>query len=203
VPPRRKHRHGRATLAPCRSIDWCPDCPYREFARPSGPAAIPQAHIVLVGEAPGADEITKGLPFVGRGRHRSAVARPRQGRTARAGRLRGQPRSPAARTGRTGRRIASRPGTPSLPVIDDWRERSDVPAAVIVAPRGDRRRSPHWAAGVSPVTKEHGAELLTGWGRVVPDASPRLRPPPRAERARVSDAHRGPRAREAHRVIIG
>jgi DNA polymerase len=46
-------------------VDWCPNCPYREFGRAIGTRGDPASHIVLVGEAPGATEIVEGEPFRG------------------------------------------------------------------------------------------------------------------------------------------
>ena len=46
-------------------IDNCLDCPYR-FGAAIGPRGNPASPIVLVGEAPGAQEIIEGEPFRGR-----------------------------------------------------------------------------------------------------------------------------------------
>jgi uracil-DNA glycosylase family 4 len=47
------------------TIDHCPGCPYREFGPAVGPRGDPASRIVLVGEAPGREEIKAGRPFVG------------------------------------------------------------------------------------------------------------------------------------------
>ena len=47
-------------------IDWCPGCPYRDFGKAISPRGDPASRIVLVGEAPGKNEVDKGMPFVGR-----------------------------------------------------------------------------------------------------------------------------------------
>ena len=44
-------------------IDTCAGCPYRGLA--IGSRGNPASRIVLVGEAPGANEIDEGMPFVG------------------------------------------------------------------------------------------------------------------------------------------
>jgi DNA polymerase len=47
------------------TIDHCLGCPYR-FGAAIGPRGNPASRIVLVGEAPGAQEIIEGEPFRGR-----------------------------------------------------------------------------------------------------------------------------------------
>jgi DNA polymerase len=47
------------------TIDHCTGCPYREFGPAIGTRGDPASRIVIVGEAPGATEITKGEPFRG------------------------------------------------------------------------------------------------------------------------------------------
>ena len=46
-------------------VDHCPDCPYREFGPAIGTRGEPSSRIVLVGEAPGRQEIEAEKPFVG------------------------------------------------------------------------------------------------------------------------------------------
>jgi uracil-DNA glycosylase family 4 len=48
------------------TIDRCLDCPYRAFGPAIGTRGHPASPIVIVGEAPGANEIEQGRPFVGR-----------------------------------------------------------------------------------------------------------------------------------------
>lgn len=151
-------------------IDWCPDCPYREFGPAIGTRGDPASHIVLVGEAPGADEITKGLPFVGRAG--TEVLWPA---LAKAG-LHEQDVFVA-------NSVACRPYRPNRP--KDRKPSGDAilachrrlareigrPRAVIVALGATAVEALTGRRGF-PVTKEHGAELLTGWGRVVPTLHP-------------------------------
>lgn len=46
-------------------VDHCPDCPYREFGPAVGTRGERSSRIVLVGEAPGRQEIEAEKPFVG------------------------------------------------------------------------------------------------------------------------------------------
>jgi uracil-DNA glycosylase family 4 len=55
----------RAYPAAMTTVDHCPDCPYREFGPAVGTRGDPSSRIVLVGEAPGRQEITAQKPFVG------------------------------------------------------------------------------------------------------------------------------------------
>jgi DNA polymerase len=48
-----------------KTLDNCPDCPYRKYGPAIGSRGDAASPIVLVGEAPGEKEIEKGLPFVG------------------------------------------------------------------------------------------------------------------------------------------
>ena len=48
------------------TVDWCPGCPNREFGPAVGTRGDAASPMVLVGEAPGKNEVDKGLPFVGR-----------------------------------------------------------------------------------------------------------------------------------------
>jgi DNA polymerase len=45
--------------------DHCPGCPYREFGPAIGSGGDPAGRVVIVGEAPGKQEIIQGRPFVG------------------------------------------------------------------------------------------------------------------------------------------
>ena len=47
-------------------MEHCPGCPYREHGPAIGPRGDPASRIVIVGEAPGGNEIVAGRPFVGR-----------------------------------------------------------------------------------------------------------------------------------------
>jgi DNA polymerase len=51
----------------CRmtGIEHCPGCPYREFGPAVGSRGDPAGRVVIVGEAPGKQEILQGRPFVG------------------------------------------------------------------------------------------------------------------------------------------
>ncbi|MGD0019955.1 MAG: uracil-DNA glycosylase [Candidatus Limnocylindrales bacterium] len=46
-------------------IEHCPGCPYREFGPAIGSRGNPASRVVIVGEAPGKQEIIQGRPFVG------------------------------------------------------------------------------------------------------------------------------------------
>jgi uracil-DNA glycosylase len=46
-------------------IEHCPECPYREFGPAIGSRGNPAGRVVIVGEAPGKQEILQGQPFVG------------------------------------------------------------------------------------------------------------------------------------------
>jgi uracil-DNA glycosylase len=46
-------------------IEHCPGCPYREFGPAIGSRGDPAGRVVIVGEAPGKQEILQGRPFVG------------------------------------------------------------------------------------------------------------------------------------------
>jgi DNA polymerase len=47
------------------TIDHCAGCPYLNGGPAIGPSGDPVSRIVLVGEAPGRDEIKNGEPFIG------------------------------------------------------------------------------------------------------------------------------------------
>ena len=145
-------------------IDWCPDCPYREFGPAIGTRGDPASHIVLVGEAPGADEITKGLPFVGRAG--TEVLWPA---LAKAG-LHEQDVFDLKRD-LFGRLDELAPGDAILACHRRLAREIGRPRAVIVALGATAVEALTGRRGF-PVTKEHGAELLTGWGRVVPTLHP-------------------------------
>ena len=50
---------------PVHSVSHCQACPYRAYGPAIGPRGDPASRIVIVGEAPGAQEIEQGRPFVG------------------------------------------------------------------------------------------------------------------------------------------
>jgi DNA polymerase len=153
------------------TIDWCPDCPYREFGPAIGTRGDPASPIVLVGEAPGADEIIKGLPFVGRagtevlwpalaevGLHEQDVFVVNSVACRPFNTVRPKDRKASAKAildchGRLARQIGR-------------------PRAVIVALGVTAVQAVTGQRGFRVTKKEQGAELQSDWGTVVPTLHP-------------------------------
>ena len=102
VPPPRRY----AAVMP--TVDWCPVCPYREFGEAIGTRGDATSRIVLVGEAPGTNEIDKGLPFVGRAGRR-CYGRPSPRSDCTSGTSSSSTRWPAVRVTRSSRSAHHRP----------------------------------------------------------------------------------------------
>lgn len=145
-------------------MEHCPGCPYRECGPAIGPRGDPASRIVIVGEAPGGNEIIAGRPFVGRAGDvlRRALA------------AAGLPEADLFITNSVA--CQPQPTTPTVAAIDACRGRlvADIEAhrrAVIVALGGTAVRALTGTRGFRVLT-EHGHALATRWGPVVPTLHP-------------------------------
>ncbi len=149
-------RHGGVTLAPCRSSTPAPGCPYRGLA--IGSRGNPASRIVLVGEAPGANEMDEGMPSSAQPAQRCCGPLwPRRTSTMRTSTS--STRLRAVRTTQLIRLSAPRrPAPPRLPPTVRRRDRTH-PRAVIVALGGTAVRA-LTGRRAYPVTKtKPGTEL--------------------------------------------
>ena len=151
-------------------IDNCPDCPYLD-GKAVGARGDPASRIVIVGEAPGADEVVSGQQFTGRagadvlwpavrdaGLHEADVYV--------ANSVACRPYNPA--------RPADR--KPSAAAISACHGRLvvdlDLHQRVVVVALGATAVQALTGLRAYPVTKETGAVLPSPWGPVIPTLHP-------------------------------
>ena len=164
APPTLVSRPRRRYAGAMPTIDHCPGCPYREFGPAVGPRGNPASRIVLVGEAPGKNEIEAGRPFVGPAGHVLAEALAEAGI------------SEANLFITNAVACMPHPVHPWVKAIDACRGRLvlDIeahPRAVVVALGLTAVRAVTGGRGFR-MMDSHGVELATVWGPVVPTLHP-------------------------------